>query len=384
MCAMCARAAYRRATTKNLLLGWWSGPSLLINPILLFQNRKEMARVAGELAGQATPARGAQTGRAGSGAVAIGETDSSVGVESLPWSHLLGIEGPSAPGPGTNLGQRQLTPPMAIGALAALVLFVSLIAVVALSFTNGNNRPEEAATMRMMGWIGLVISVATLVGCVFWQRALGRRPDRAPDLLGSVIPQSLIFESGLAHVSALAFEIGGMLRLVAVVQNCFDGAGEVRLEVRQAKSHSSLQQPLTGSEVTLFVIDLPLPPATSPTGATARLGIAFNMHGGTGERIRFAPRTALRTPERAAATAVAMAAGGHVRFRMDSGAAGTLGFMDREGKIAVEVPTASGPASTAASAWRRVPLWTVEKPQTPAYAAKVFLKLLPAQKGRVS
>jgi hypothetical protein len=363
-CRDCARQAHTRATLINLLAGWWSGPSLIANPIFLIRNRKEWRRVQSEFDSPATSPSSTRHS-----APASPDQGNPADLDRLPWSHLLGAQTTSS-----NLGQRQLSPPMAIGALAALVLFVCLIGAITLSFTNGNNRPGEAAAMRTGSWIGLILSILTLAGCIFWEKSRSHRPDRAPDVLAAVVPPPLIFDIGRAHLSAFAFETQGHLRLVVVAQNILDAETQLKLSAVTAQSAPPLHVPLAPAEVAAYFINLPL------TGAAmATLSISATTSGPAGQRLRFSPRSALSSSGRETLGKIAMAAGGKFSFELSRSSPGTLGFMDRLGRISVEVP-AFAHAAPAPPSWRRIPLWTSAAPKPPAFAAPTFLKLLPPQR----
>src|ERR1035437_5027760 len=127
LCEKCACKRFIFATIHNVFLGWWSGPSMIATPVILVSNWLELNR----LSRQYSAPEDARNSTANWDAEAR---------RRLPWAPLIGVKPAVA-----DIGHKALTLPMGIAALAAMVFFVSLLGVVVLSITDGNNPPQEAA-----------------------------------------------------------------------------------------------------------------------------------------------------------------------------------------------------------------------------------------------
>ena len=231
VCARCAHAMHRSAFLHNVTLGWWSRMGIFLTPIFLIRNFNELRRASRAMKSPA-PAlpRGA--------APAEDAFDEQTAL-ALPWGHLL-RDKPRAQG----IGHRQLTWPTGIGAMAAFALVISLLMCIALSFGDGSNTPQQAATIRALGWFGLLFSSLTLAGCIYWQRRRIHRPDGAPDILGQTFPASFIFEVDRVHLASFACEVRGKLRLAIIAQNRPDGDTRLSLAATTANQTLPLDAPL--------------------------------------------------------------------------------------------------------------------------------------------
>ena len=356
MCRRCAQRRFLLVTLHNLLLGWWSGPSFFLTPIALIQNTREMHRASQDFSLPLDQAR----------VPAVADWDDNA-IRRLPWAHLLGIRRGAQ-----NLGHRQLTFPIAIGALTAFAMIIALIGCVTLSISNGANTPQEASTLRTICWTGLILGFLILSACIYWHRARTSRADDAFDIMSATLPQACMFDLGRAHLAAFACEVAGRLRFAVIAQNCFDQPSQLKLSISNSAQTFPLESPIAPGESLLFITELPCRPGPD---ALARLTITGLAEGRGGHRVRFARPSTLQTAARATLTKVAMALGGHFSFQWGNRQPGTLAFMDIHGEIAVAVPRAAPPRAFSPN-WNRLVLWSPQSPTPPSYAASIFVRAI--------
>ncbi|HVS71416.1 MAG TPA: hypothetical protein VHQ47_09195 [Phycisphaerae bacterium] len=374
LCAPCARRRHRLSLLHNATLGWWSRTGMIVTPIFIVQNFRQAIRASHALsAGNA----GAVRRTAATPPPNLPPpTDPDAAFDqqaalTLPWGNFLGDK-PRAQG----IGQRQLSLALAIGALAALGGFVSLLGTVVLAFSDGANTPAQAAAIRAWSHAGLLLCALTLTACIFWEKRRTGRKDLALDVLGETIPATAIFEAGPLHVAVFATVVRGKIRIAIAAQNRFDQPARLQLSITDTSGSLPFETTQDGAEAAVYFTRTHC--AVDNIGI-ARLRIAVTARGQGGPQVRFAARNTLRSADRDAILAIASIATGHIHIPLGANhnQGYPIAFMTSDGVLAVQAN--ADVQGQLAGKWRKLSLWSPQHSMPPGFAASVFHKLLEDQ-----
>lgn len=335
-CAECARRIYRKTLTANLLLGFFSMPSLIATPIILFQNRKSYLRFK--------------------------QPPGSSPTDGLPWAVMM-----SAQDDGPGIGQQKLTWPMAIGTFISfgLVIFLPVTCI-----------PSQNRLMPFgVSLSGSVLLLCGLALCIFWHRHQRNRPDLAADVLGQLFPMSTVMQTGRVHFTVLGFQSGPSFRLLVAVQNLFAQPTHFSASFENAGTLPDLNCDLAASQVILAANDFAI--SSSKLQRQKQLMISAAADGTGGTKIRFAARREFRGQSKTSAVSLAMAIGGHGEINLSSSTRPGLYFADIDGRLAApllpfDTHINRGPARR----WTITKLWEAQRPQSADQAAQTILRAL--------